>query len=71
MNMQKSVTLQIPIKIIDQTKKLNQTKTFYSLNETMFDPSKFSPPNSFIENLKKRLTVYEDYCKSNLSNDKN
>jgi len=38
----------------------NNEKTFYSLTETVFDPSKFSPPNMFIENLKKRMNFYED-----------
>jgi len=35
-------------------------KEVYSLTENVFDPSKFSPPNNFIANLKKRMTFYED-----------
>ena len=61
-----------------QTSKANIVKTsikitepiqrkkhlFYSLNENEFDPSKFSPPNNFIENLKKRMIIYTEKSKS-------
>ena len=42
------------------TQTKNDKKIFYSLTENVFDPSKFSPPNSFIANLKKRMNFYED-----------
>ena len=55
-----------PIEIIKkntfkkQGLKSGKTEIFYSLNETIFDPTKFSPPNSFIANLKKRMNFYDE-----------
>jgi len=37
----------------------NDKKKLYSLTENVFDPSKFSPPNFFIANLKNRMNHYE------------
>lgn len=47
-----------PVKIVRM--KDSPKKEVYSLTENVFDPSKFSPPNNFIANLKKRMTFYED-----------
>ena len=41
----------------------NHTKVLCSLNQSMFDPMKFSPPNNFIENLKTRMNIYDDSIK--------
>lgn len=56
-----------PIEIVKKNtfQKINQiedkkVKLFYSLTENVFDPTKFSPPNSFIANLKKRMSLYEE-----------
>jgi len=55
-----------PIEIIKkntfkkQPLKSGRAEVFYSLNENIFDPTKFSPPNSFIANLKKRMNYYDD-----------
>lgn len=55
-----------PIEIIKkntfkkQHLKSGKSEIFYSLNENVFDPTKFSPPNSFIANLKKRMNFYDE-----------
>lgn len=35
----------------------------YDLKQSIFDPSKSSPPNSFIEKLRLRMSVYESFDK--------
>jgi hypothetical protein len=55
-----------PIEIVKKTTiqkqmhKRDKTEIVYSLTENIFDPTKFSPPNSFIANLKKRMNFYEE-----------
>jgi hypothetical protein len=53
-----------PIEIVKKNTFLNKSRNdkqvFYDLTENVFDPTKFSPPNSFIANLKKRMNFYED-----------
>jgi hypothetical protein len=55
-----SIPIEISKKKIFSKRNQNNEKKFYSLTENVFDPSKFSPPNVFIENLKKRMNFYED-----------
>lgn len=55
-----SAPIEISKKINFSKRNQNNEKKFYSLTENVFDPSKFSPPNVFIENLKKRMNFYED-----------
>uniref|UniRef100_A0A6C0B8T9 Uncharacterized protein n=1 Tax=viral metagenome TaxID=1070528 RepID=A0A6C0B8T9_9ZZZZ len=35
----------------------------YSLTTSLIDPANFSPPNMFLDTLKKRMTIYEDFSK--------
>lgn len=51
-----------PIKINNQNSsnlsKIKEYKLMPNLMQIIFDPSKHSPPNDFINNLKKRLDQY-------------
>ena len=38
--------------------KINQPTYSLELNKNMFDPSKSSPPNEFMEKLNKRMDIY-------------
>jgi hypothetical protein len=52
----------IPIPQTSPTFKKEQDFSFnqeYSLKQNMFDPSKSSPPNSFMEKLHMRLGMFE------------
>jgi len=40
--------------------KINSPKSEYSINENLFDPSKSSPPNNFMNNLQKRIKMYSN-----------
>ena len=40
--------------------KLKESKLMPNLMQIIFDPSKHSPPNDFINNLKKRLDQYHN-----------
>jgi len=35
-----------------------ENKVVYSLTSSLIDPANFSPPNLFLETLKKRMTIY-------------
>jgi hypothetical protein len=50
----------------NQTPKKTQTQnqTQYDLKQNMFDPTKSSPPNDFMEKLKMRMSVYESFSKN-------
>lgn len=51
----------IIIKQYSPTNKSPTNKLFkdeYSLKENVFDPSKCSPPNDFMKNLRRRMDVY-------------
>jgi hypothetical protein len=39
------------------------TNKEYSLNENLFDPSKSSPPNNFLEKLQLRMSIYNSFNK--------
>ena len=53
-----------PIKIDNQNccnlSKIKDYKLMPNLMQIIFDPSKHSPPNDFINNLKKRLDQYHN-----------
>jgi hypothetical protein len=52
-------TIIIPIKNnLSTTMKELSPKGEYSLKQNFFDPSKSSPPNDFMNKLKKRITLY-------------
>jgi hypothetical protein len=36
----------------------------YDLKQNMFDPSKSSPPNDFMEKLRLRMSIYESFSKN-------
>ena len=58
-------TQQQPIKMPNEM----QTKTEqYGLTQQLFDPFSSSPPNSFISNLKRRMSVYEFFIKEAIRN---
>lgn len=46
-----------------EKKEKSNYKVGYSLTTSLIDPSNFSPPNLFLETLKKRMTIYEDFSK--------
>jgi hypothetical protein len=51
----------IPIKKnLSKFMKINSYKYDYSINENLFDPSKSSPPNNFMNNLQKRIKIYSN-----------
>jgi len=52
----------IPIKQnLSTTMKKGSQKGEYSLNQNFFDPSKSSPPNEFMNKLKIRMKIYDNY----------
>ena len=59
-----------PIKQISPTKKeagfYFNTNKEYSLNQNLFDPSKSSPPNNFLEKLQLRMNIHNSF--NNLTN---
>jgi hypothetical protein len=40
--------------------KINYPKSEYSMKQNLFDPSKSSPPNDFMNKLQKRITFYSN-----------
>jgi len=40
--------------------KINSPKSEYSIKQNLFDPSKSSPPNDFMNKLQKRIKFYSD-----------
>lgn len=61
----------IPIPQISPTSKKEKDNTLekeYGLKENVFDPSKFSPPNSFMLKLKQRMTLYESFINDDKRN---
>lgn len=41
-------------------------ETEYSLKENLFDPSKSSPPNEFMNKLQLRMTIYNSFIKDDI-----
>jgi hypothetical protein len=54
-----------PIKITNEIQ--NKTEQ-YGLTQQLFDPFSSSPPNSFMSNLKRRMSVYEFFMKDAIRN---
>jgi hypothetical protein len=53
----------IPIKQnLSTSMKEESPKGEYSLKQNFFDPSKSSPPNEFMNKLKIRMKIYENFC---------
>jgi hypothetical protein len=65
----------IPIKKnLSSITKINSPKSEYSVTQNFFDPSKSSPPNDFMNKLKKRIkmfnnTFYTDNTDDNFVNE--
>lgn len=60
------------VKIVKDDKKpqKEERELFYSLTVNLIDPANFSPPNNFLENLKKRMNIYEDISGDRMKNDR-
>lgn len=60
------------IKIVkdDRTREKKERELFCSLTVNLIDPANFSPPNNFLENLKKRMDIYEDVSGDRMKNDR-
>jgi hypothetical protein len=41
-----------------------QNESQYELKQSIFDPSKSSPPNVFMEKLRVRMSIYESFSKN-------
>ena len=54
-----------PIAITNEIQ--NKTEQ-YGLTQQLFDPFSSSPPNSFMSNLKRRMSVYEFFMKEAIRN---
>ena len=54
-----------PITITNEIQ--NKTEQ-YGLTQQLFDPFSSSPPNSFMSNLKRRMSVYEFFMKEAIRN---
>ena len=56
-----------PMNSINQTNQANQTNqtSEYSLKQSLFDPSKSSPPNEFMIKLHMRMNMYNNYVDNN------
>ena len=55
---EKSIPITIPKK--NNTNILNNTEIiYYDLNKNIFDPTKSSPPNNFLNKLKKRMKMLD------------
>jgi hypothetical protein len=46
---------------ISPSSPTNKKENEYSLKENLFDPSKSSPPNTFMKKLRLRMTIYNSY----------
>jgi hypothetical protein len=47
-------------KMLSTPIKINSPKSEYSLTQNFFDPTKSSPPNDFINKLRKRIQAYNE-----------
>lgn len=54
----------------NRRKQKKEREMFCSLTVNLIDPAHFSPPNNFLENLKKRMNVYEDTLGDRMKNDR-
>jgi hypothetical protein len=46
--------------------KINSPKSEYSVKQNLFDPSKSSPPNDFMNKLKKRINRFNTFYVDNM-----
>lgn len=46
--------------------KINSPKSEYSVKQNLFDPSKSSPPNDFMNKLKKRINMFNTFYVDNM-----
>jgi len=46
--------------------KINSPTSEYSIKQNLFDPSKSSPPNDFLNKLQKRMKIYNNYKEDNI-----
>jgi hypothetical protein len=61
--MSAEIKTHIPIRINNDTQSKSEQ---YGLTQQLFDPFSSSPPNSFISNLKRRMSVYEFLMKDTM-----
>ena len=69
-NQERSIGIPIKKKLFSDMKE-NNIKGECSLKQHFFDPTKSSPPNNFMNKLKKRMSVYNNidiYSEIKLSN---
>ena len=59
------IKTQTPIKMANEVQ--NKTEQ-YGLTQQLFDPFSSSPPNLFMSNLKRRMSVYEFFMKEAIRN---
>jgi len=48
----------IPLSNLNKQNKQNEPKYSYSLSNSFFDPCQSSPPNEFMQKLKKRINSF-------------
>lgn len=56
-NQERSINIPIKKNLFSNMKE-NNTNGEYSLKQHFFDPTKSSPPNEFMDKLKRRMTIY-------------
>ena len=60
-NIQKNhITTTLPVPILKNLSSSQSSPTNYSLKQTIFDPSKSSPPNDFMKKLQMRMNIYSN-----------
>ena len=59
-NIQKNHITTLPIPIPKNLSSSQSSPTNYSLKQTIFDPSKSSPPNDFMKKLHMRMNIYSN-----------
>lgn len=50
-------------------KQKKERELLCSLTVNFIDPANFSPPNNFLENLRRRMDIYEDMSGNLMKND--
>ena len=62
---ERSKNIQIK-KNLSTPNKINSLKSEYSMKQNLFDPSKSSPPNNFLDKLQKRIKNYNNIYVDNM-----
>jgi hypothetical protein len=62
---ERSTTIPIHKKLY-RPNKIISPKSEYSINQKLFDPSKSSPPNNFLNKLQKRMKIYNNIYVDNM-----